>query len=78
MKIDDRFRMEILVIDIDDRGVPGNAYDDFARFRKENPSSGYKFGFCIVDTTTGYVPDQCNDWNESPEEALSDYYDNCQ
>ena len=23
------------------------------------------------------MPDECNDWNDSPEEALFDYEDNC-
>ena len=26
---------------------------------------------------TGAIPASCNDWNDSPEEAMMDYYENC-
>ena len=47
---------------------------DFRKFKSEHPYSGYKFGFCIVRKEGNYVPEGCNDWNDSPEEALQDYF----
>lgn len=83
MKIDKRYEIRIVV------GAKreslkriryfaiGDIYDNFLEFKKEHPNSKYKFGFCVVDTETGYVPEECNDWNDTVEEALFDYEDNC-
>ena len=35
------------------------------------------FSKIVFDTVTQFVPEKCHDWNESPEEAMMDYYDNC-
>jgi len=77
MKINDNYAIKLCVIDVDDRGVPGNVYDHYEIMRKENPEYGYRFGYYVVDLRTGLVPEACNDWNDSPEEALADYYYNC-
>ena len=71
MKIGSHYRIGILII-----SESGAAYDDFDDFREKEPHSKYKFGFCVVDTDTGFVPDVCNDWNDSPQEALFDYFTN--
>ena len=82
MKIDGRYEIRVVVLEIVD-GVGaynsiGDVYDDFQKFKMEKPESGYKFGFCVVDTETGYIPEECNEWNDTVEEALFDYEDNCQ
>lgn len=76
MKIDGRYEIRVVVGAMKYYAV-GDIYDDFREFKKEHPNSGYKFGFCVVDTETGCIPEECNDWNDTVEEALFDYEDNC-
>lgn len=82
MKINDRYEIRIVVVELVD--VPysiykytGDVYDNFEEFRKEKPNSSYKFGFIVFDTEYGYIPDNCNDWNDSVEEAMFDFEENC-
>lgn len=80
MKIDGRYEIRIVIIE-QRNGTTGDVYDSLEQFRAEHPEhdeKGYGFGFVVFDTLTGYVPDACNDWNDTPEEALSDYMRNCQ
>lgn len=76
MKINERYEIKVVVIE-ENNGITGDCYNDFEDFKKSHPFSGYKFGFIVFDNQTGYVPDNCNDWNDSVEEALFDYEDNC-
>lgn len=59
-------------------GTTGDVYDNFKDFKREHPFSPYKFGYVVFDTEYGYIPDSCNDWNDSPEEAMFDYEENCE
>lgn len=56
----------------------GDVYDNFEDFKREHPFSSYKFGYVVFDTEHGYIPDSCNDWDDSPEEAMFDYEENCE
>lgn len=76
MKINEKYDIKIVVIKIEN-GIPADCYDNFEEFKKENPHSSYRFGYIVFDNESGYVPESCNDWNDSPEEALFDYQDNC-
>ncbi len=82
MKIDERYEIRTVVIELreDERSgiIPGDVYDDLQTFKKEHPFASYKFGYVVIDTKSGYVPDTCNDWNDSVEDALMDYQKNCQ
>lgn len=53
-----------------------DVYDNFEDFKREHPFSSYIFGYVVFDTEYGYIPDVCNDWNDSPEEAMFDYEEN--
>lgn len=75
MDLDNNHALKIVIIE-DNHGIPGDVYDDFRRFKKEHPYSGYRFGFCIATKSENCIPENCNDWNDSPEEALHDYFDN--
>ena len=75
MILDNNYEMKVVIIE-DKNGVPGDIYDDFGKFKNEHPHSSYKFGFCIINSADGSIPDECNDWNDSPEEAMFDYFDN--
>lgn len=77
MKINNRYEIRVVVIDMTNDG-PGDVYDNFEDFKKEHPFSPYRFGFIVFDTEYGYVPDNCNDWNDSPDEAMMDFEENCQ
>lgn len=75
MMIDNRYKIEPCVIELlDDKGTlanTGDVYDSFKEFRKKHPDSSYKFGFMVIDTTTGFMPDDSEDWFESIEEAMN-------
>ena len=75
MKINDDYSIELCIVEIGEDGIPGDCYGNYEQFRKEKPNAAYRFGYCIVDKD-GFIPDDCNDWNDSPEEALADYYYN--
>lgn len=77
MKIDGRYEIRVVVIELLPDGSTGDVYDDLSRFRADHPHGEYKFGFVVFDTATGFMPDDCNDWNDSPEEVLMDYTENC-
>ena len=77
MKIDERYEIKIVVLEIVKGTLIGDVYDNFQSFKKDHPESGYKFGFCVIDTKTGFVPEECNEWNDTVEEALFDYEDKC-
>lgn len=77
MKINDRYMIKLCVVEEDANGVPGNIYDSFEEFKREHPFSSYRYGYYVVDLLTGHVPDECNDWNDSPDEAMADYRYNC-
>lgn len=81
MKINDKYEIRIVIVEIRE-GIGkhrsyGDVYDNFEKFKNDKPDSSYKFGFIVVDTATGYIPDFCNDWNDSPDEAMLDYEENC-
>lgn len=82
MKIDERYEIRAVVIELRENKeagvIPGDVYDDLQTFKKEHPFGSNKFGYVVFDMETGLVPDTCNDWNDSPEEALMDYQENCQ
>lgn len=75
MILDNNYEMKVVIVE-NKNGVPRDIYDDFRKFKSEHPYSSYKFGFCIVSKEGNYIPEGCNDWNDSPEEALHDYFDN--
>lgn len=80
MKINDRYEVRVVIVEICD-GIGrynsyGDVYDNFEEFKKDKPNSSYKYGFVVFDAEYGYIPDECNDWNDSIEEAMMDYYDN--
>lgn len=77
MQLNSNYEMKTVIIE-DRNGLPGDVFDDFTKFKDKYPHSGYRFGFCIVGVADGEIPDGCNDWNDSPEEALMDYFENCQ
>lgn len=63
MKINDRYEIRVVVLEIRDGiGVHksiGDIYDNFEEFKKDKPYSSYKFGYVVFDTEYGYVPDEC-------------------
>ena len=77
MKINERYEIRVVVIEIFLDGTTGDVDDNLEHFETKHPASFYKFGFVVFDTEYGYVPDACNDWNDTPEEALLDYKRHC-
>ena len=75
MKIDDRYEIRMLIGTENVDGV-GDLFDNFELFKKEHPFVRYRFVYCVIDTKTGYIPEGCCDYHDSPEEAIFDYLDN--
>lgn len=63
-------------ITIKSDGTYGSIYDNFSEFKNKHPESSYRYGFSVVNEFN-YIPPECNDWNDSPEEAIMDYMENC-
>lgn len=76
MIIDDRYEIKVVIIEKTEQGT-GDVYDKLAIFKQEHPHSGYFFGFIVVDRNSGFIPNNCNEWNDSVEDAISDYEVNC-
>ena len=71
--LDDRYEIRTVYAN----QLENDCYGDIYSFRNEaaiaHPGEEIIFGFCVVDTTTGLIPDGCNDWNDTVEEAVSDF-----
>ena len=71
MYLDNEFKIEVVVIEIKEDGNTGDCYDSFNKFKKDHLKSSYEFGFVVVETTTGFIPDGYDDWYDSVDEALN-------
>ena len=76
MKLNDLFSIRVCIGEIRNNGMIGDIYDNMEVFKREHPNSSYRFVYCVVNEN-GVIPDNCNDWNDSPEEAIADYQCNC-
>ena len=82
MKLDNvgRFELQVVVankLPADYVFSYGDIFDSYADIQQEYPHDEYLYGYVVVDTLTGLVADGCNDWNDSVEDALSDYKEHC-
>ena len=57
MKINDEYEIGIVIIEL----------------KKDHPTSKFKYGYVVINTTSKYIPAECNDYNDTPEEAMQDY-----
>lgn len=73
MKINDKYEIGIVIIELLDDGTTGDIYTDMREFIKDHPTSKFKYGYVIINTTSKFIPDECNDYNNTPEEAMQDY-----
>ncbi len=76
MKINDVFSVVVCIVEIKPDGYYGDVYTNLEHFTNDHPNSSFKFGYCVVDQY-GNTPPDCNDWNDSPEEAVADFRYNC-
>lgn len=72
VKINDQYRIDVCVVEWN-HGKSGDVYDCFEDFKREKSNSGYIFGFIVVENKTGIIPVNCNDWNDTVDEAIADY-----
>lgn len=54
-------------------GRVGKIYNSVQNFREENDSPVCKIGYIVFDVDTGEIPEGCNLWNDTLEEAISNY-----
>lgn len=68
-----RYRIETIYANQNDEYEYGDIYSSRCEAAKNHPYDSIVFGFCVVDTTTGFIPEGCSDWCDTIEEAISDY-----
>lgn len=73
MKINDEYEISIVIIELLDDGTTGGIYTDMREFKKYHPTSKFKYGYVIINTTSKCILAECNDYNDTPEEAMQDY-----
>lgn len=73
MKLNDRYSLEIVMTAVSDDNIPLDIFNDFQKIKMERPFLKHKFGFVVIDSETGHIPDGCHKWNDSPEEAVSNW-----
>lgn len=56
-----------------ENGGYGDIYNFPEEVMLEYPGKEILTGYCVISEESGLVPDGCNDWNESVEEAVEDY-----
>ena len=70
MKIDDKYEIVIVVATIDSNGSILDIYNDW-RFIEEG-SISHRFGFQIIDTSTGQSPPNYSDFYVTISDAMND------
>ena len=71
--LDGRYQIVTVYANQDDDYEYGDIYATRCEAAKNHPDDNIIFGFCVVDTATGFIPEDCNDWNDTIEEAIADY-----
>lgn len=77
MKYNERYLIDMVIIEIKPDGSYGNIYNNVDEFRTERPFEAFRYGYIVVDRKTGYIPENCNEWNDTIEEAIFDCENNC-
>ena len=77
MLLDNKHEIEIVIIE-KKKGAYGDVSNDLQKFKAEHPDSEYQFGCRVINKENGLIPEGCNDWNDTVEEAIWDYVDNVQ
>lgn len=62
-----------LIILITDSKFEGDILDDYEEFIIAHPETNYVIGFAIINTKTGFIPDEYADWYDTAEEAINDW-----
>lgn len=75
--LDDKYEIRVVVTNINDTDADpyGDIYTDFTELKQQHPQDDFLFGFVIVESTTGLIPDNYSleDIYETLEEAIADY-----
>lgn len=75
MKIRDDYEIRPVIAPIDSTGMILDIYNDFDEFTRDNPDEKFKIGFVVTDIQTGWIVNECNDWNDTMEDALKDFHE---
>ena len=71
--LDGQYQIQTVYANQNDEYEYGDIYSSRYEAVKNHPDDKIVFGFCVVDTTTGLIPEGCSDWNVDIEDAISDY-----
>lgn len=78
LNINDNYSICLVVANYDEEiGGYGDIYNSIEEMKKEHPEAKPIYGFCVMDTRNNCVPDECNDWNATVEDAINDYEIHC-
>lgn len=73
MKLHDQYKVEAVLLEIKEDGTTGAVVYDYEERFLYNFFS-YRFVFVVIDSSTGFIPDDLDDWYDNVEEAISAFY----
>lgn len=72
-QLDERYELRTVYADKTSNGSYGGVYRSRLEAVKQNPGKEIVFGFCVIDTITNFIPEGCNVWNNTVDEAVTDF-----
>lgn len=76
LDIDDKHRICTVYANQNEEYEYGDIYVSRREAAQDHPHDKIVFGFCIIDTSTGFIPEGCNEWNATIEDAIADFRKN--
>lgn len=70
MKLDNRYELRMCVVEILANGKEGNTYESYAGYLAHGTSGTYDIRYMIIDTETGFVPDDLEPYYITPADAI--------
>lgn len=70
MKLDNRYELRMCVVEILANDEEGNTYESYAGYLAHGTSGTYDIRYMIIDTETGFVPDDLEPYYNTPEDAI--------
>lgn len=73
MKLDNRYEIRIVVLEIKENNLVGDIFDNYFEFKFNKPYASYRFAYIVYDNNIQSIPDDLDDWYDSIEEAINAY-----
>lgn len=72
MRINDEYKIEMVLVEINKDGSYEKTYDNFEEYKNNSLYNSFNYCFRVVDRFNR-IPDGCYPYHDSPEEAMMDY-----